>query len=97
MPKSTDWLVHGALPIDLILRAWEDDSFRQRLEQDPVKMLSELGFEVKGQEIRIHSNSDTVLHFTLPIKPPALVALDSSQLRQVLIEDRKCASTGTCD
>jgi hypothetical protein len=53
-----------------VARAWGDEAFKQRLLADPGQALAEQGIAVPpGVEVRVHENSPTVVHLTLPPKP----------------------------
>lgn len=51
-------------------RAWSDEAFKQRLLADPAAVLAEQGIAVPpGVEVRMHENTATVFHLTLPPAP----------------------------
>lgn len=54
----------------LVARAWKDDTFKQRLLQDPAEVLLEEGIAIPaGVEVRVVENSDSVFYLSLPPKP----------------------------
>ena len=55
----------------LVARAWADPAFKARLLADPATVLKENGVVVPaGIEFRVVENTDTVIHLTIPLKPP---------------------------
>src|SRR5262245_16541524 len=54
----------------LVARAWGDEAFRARLLAEPAAALAEQGIAVPaGVEVRVHEQTPTVVHLTLPPKP----------------------------
>jgi hypothetical protein len=55
----------------IILRAWEDEAFKQELLADPRGCIErELGVQLPdGFQIFIHEQTPTTLHLILPMKP----------------------------
>ena len=80
----------------LVAQAWADEKLKQRLIDNPAKVLKEYGMEVpEGVEIRVVENTDKVKFLTLPTKPPGeLTELDASQMRAVVGGVELKASTG---
>ena len=51
----------------VVAKAWQDDSFKQRLLSDPATVLAESGLTVPdGIEIKVLENTDTTRHFIMP-------------------------------
>jgi hypothetical protein len=66
----------------VVAKAWEDESFKQRLLSQPKAVLTENGIEVPDNlEIRAVENTDDVLYITLPAQPSA--ELNDEQLEMV--------------
>ena len=54
----------------LVARAWSDEAFRQRLLAEPAAVLAEQGIDFPpGLEVRLHEDTPTLVHLTLP--PPS--------------------------
>jgi hypothetical protein len=54
----------------LVARAWGDEAFKQRLLADPAPALAEQGIPIPpGVEVRMHENTASVVHLTLPPAP----------------------------
>jgi hypothetical protein len=54
----------------LVARTWSDEGFKRRLLAAPGPALAEQGIPVPpGVEVRVHENSPTVFHLTLPPQP----------------------------
>ncbi len=57
----------------IVLRAWSDASFRQRLLTEPAMVLRENGIAVpEGTEVPVHEARPGVQHFFLPARPDGL-------------------------
>ena len=80
----------------LVAQAWADEKLKQRLIDNPAKVLKEHGMEVPaGVEIRVVENTEKVKFLTLPTKPPGeLMELDASQMRAVVGGVEPKASAG---
>jgi hypothetical protein len=54
----------------LVARAWGDEAFKRRLLAEPAAALAEQGIRLPpGVEIRVHEDSPTAVHLTLPPAP----------------------------
>ena len=54
----------------LVARAWSDETFKARLLAAPAPALAEQGIELpSGVEVRVHENTATLVHLTLPPAP----------------------------
>jgi hypothetical protein len=54
----------------LVARAWGDEAFKERLMATPAVVLAEQGIPVPpGVEVRVHENTSSVFHLTLPPEP----------------------------
>ncbi len=78
----------------IIAKAWMDDEFKGRLTSDPATVLREEGIEVpQGVELKIVENTDEVVHFVLPGKPPGVTIeeLDGREAANSMCCLVKCA------
>ena len=67
----------------VIVKAWNDDTFKQKLLKDAAAVLKEEGVDIpQGVQVRIVEDTDTVVHFVLP-RPPRDQKLNDSQLAHV--------------
>ena len=65
---------------EVILKAWTDEDYLQRLRDDPAAALDEEGIPVRpGVKVVLHEDTEEVNHLVLPIKP---VDLEVSDLRE---------------
>jgi len=54
----------------VITKAWNDDSFKQRLLADTMAVLKEEGVQVPaGLEVRAVENTEKLVHMIIPLKP----------------------------
>jgi hypothetical protein len=54
----------------IIAKAWSDSNFKQKLLNEPQKVLKEHGIDTQtGMEIRIFENTNKVTYLILPEKP----------------------------
>lgn len=54
----------------VILKAWTDDDFKQRLLADPATVLQENGVQVQpGVGVKVLEDTDDVNYLVLPTKP----------------------------
>jgi len=54
----------------IIVKAWSDDEFKQRLLTDPAAVLKAEGMDIpEGVEIRVVENTDKLQHIVLPPRP----------------------------
>lgn len=62
---------------EVVLKAWTDDGYRQRLQQDPKTALQEAGFPVpEGMQVKVVEESDNVAYVVIPKKPDNLQVSD---------------------
>ena len=65
----------------LIFRAWTDETFKQKLLADPMKVLAEEGGHLPpGMEFKPLENSEKVFHLVLPTRPTHLSDLDLDKI-----------------
>lgn len=75
----------------VLAKAWEDESFKQRLLSEPKAVLVENGIEVPGNlAIRVVENTEDTLYITLPAPPSA--ELKDEQLE--MVAGGSCLGTG---
>jgi Nitrile hydratase, alpha chain len=80
----------------VIVKAWTDEVFKQRLLTNPMQVLQEEGVEVpKGMEVRAVENTEKVFNLVIPQKP-RIQELTAEEIR---ISDRwtNMADHPTCD
>jgi hypothetical protein len=54
---------------EVVAKAWSDESFKERLKQDPHGVLAEHGIEVpQGTQVNVVEDTDSVQHLVLPLK-----------------------------
>jgi hypothetical protein len=62
---------------EVILKAWTDEDYLQRLRDDPAAALDEEGISVPpGVSVVLHEDTDEVNHLVLPVKPADLEVSD---------------------
>lgn len=55
--------------VQIIAKAWTDDSFKRKLLSDPAATLKAEGVDIPvGVEVRVVENTDKVFHLVLPAK-----------------------------
>lgn len=63
--------------IEIISKAWTDDSFKAKLMSDPIATLKAEGVDLPaGLQVRIVENTENVVHFVLPLMPKELTDQD---------------------
>jgi hypothetical protein len=72
----------------LLADCWADPALKQRLLQDPATVLKERGIAAPaGSQVKIHEDSDAVIHFVLPRKPAE---------GELSVEELQAVSGGYC-
>jgi hypothetical protein len=57
----------------LIAKCWADESFKQKVLSDPATTLKAEGVELPaGLLLKVHENTDKVLHLVIPAQPTDL-------------------------
>lgn len=74
--------------LDIIVKAWRDEQFRQALLKNPKKAIED-EFRVMVPDdmtISVHEESDNSLHLIVPSKPTQIVAdtLSDDELKEVI-------------
>ncbi|MDC3958858.1 NHLP leader peptide family RiPP precursor [Polyangium jinanense] len=81
---SADEMANLAVWDRVVLRAWQDPEFRQKLTDDPNAVLSELGFKIPaGVRFVVVENTPDRRHIVLPSAPSgdvSVLPLDTSPL-----------------
>jgi hypothetical protein len=73
---------HSKKWAEVILKAWKDEKFKERLIEAPDIILKEHGIDVPvGVQYMIHENTSTLMHMALPAKPPG--HLTDEQLKDI--------------
>ncbi|KEO80922.1 NHLP leader peptide family RiPP precursor [Tumebacillus flagellatus] len=66
---------------EVVAKAWADESFKERLKQDPHGVLAEHGIEVPvGATVNVVEDTDTEKHFVLPLKAVGGISPDTTKL-----------------
>lgn len=77
-------LARKQLEASIILRAWQDDEFRQRLFNDPRAAVEEMGMEVpEGMSVSVVEEPATAWQIAVPPRPYRADELTEAQLQQV--------------
>jgi hypothetical protein len=74
MPESGDKILEQWK--EIVKRAWESDSFRKMLLENPAGVLEAAGMDPGVGSVIIHQNDANTRHFVLPAKP-ADVSVDA--------------------
>ena len=54
----------------MVIRAWSDEAFKERLLSDPITVFKETGIAVpQGLDVKVIENTEKAVHFILPPKP----------------------------
>jgi hypothetical protein len=62
---------------EVIIKAWSDEGYLQRLREDPGAVLDEAGVVVgPGVRVEVHEDSDEVNHLVIPVKPADMEVSD---------------------
>ncbi len=74
--------------LDIIVKAWRDEAFRQQLLKDPKKAI-EKEFDIKvpqDMNIAVHEENEHSLHLIVPSVPPHFITGDLSddELKDVI-------------
>lgn len=73
---SADEMANLAVWDRAVLRAWQDPEFRQKLIDDPNKVLAELGFKIPpGVRFVVAENTAERRHIVLPAAPSGDVSV----------------------
>lgn len=58
---------------EIILRCWEDETFKRLLKADPLGTLRRAGILIPtGMTVRVLEDSERVMHLVIPVKPTTL-------------------------
>lgn len=61
----------------IIVRAWEDPEFRQRLMANPAAAFAEFGIQApEGVTIKVLADDPHTQHFVLPQKPAPIIEVE---------------------
>ena len=76
-PNGTDKQTVANQMGEVVLKAWTDDDFKQRLLADPATVLQENGVPVPpGVAVKVVEDTDQVNYFVLPSKPEGMEISD---------------------
>ncbi|MEZ4465843.1 MAG: hypothetical protein R3F60_16140 [bacterium] len=53
----------------IVKAAWESDSFKQMLLENPIGVLKSAGMDPGVERVEIHEDTATTRHFVLPARP----------------------------
>lgn len=68
----------------VIVKAWKDEAFKQRLLADPAAVLEGEGVEIPGGlDVRVVEDTGSRIHLVIPAPPPVTDALSDEQLDHV--------------
>ena len=74
--------------IQIVLKAWTDETFKQQLLADPAAVMKANGIPVpKGITITAVENTDKAVFVTLPAKPHGLTKDDVKKVSFGIIDD----------
>jgi hypothetical protein len=74
----------------LIARTWDDEGLRAKLLSDPTTVMRAHGMDIPpGVTVKVVPNTETVMHFALPMKPTAR-DLSEEQLGAVTGGNQTC-------
>jgi hypothetical protein len=77
----------------VVVKAWTDEAFKQRLLAEPATVLREQGIELpSGLEVRVVEDTERRRHFVLP-RRPAEGELSEAELDQAAGGTCSCACT----
>lgn len=63
---------------EIVVEAWNNEDFKQRLLKDPLRILEERGIKFQsGVTCKIHEDSSREVHLSLPTKPKGPISRDS--------------------
>lgn len=68
----------------VIVKAWKDEAFKQRLLADPAAVLDGEGVEIPGGlDVRVVEDTDSRIHLVIPAAPSVPDELNDEQLEGV--------------
>lgn len=88
---------YGQLPHDLIVKAWEDESFKDKLLKNPNEAFQELGYEPPAETTRVVVNTNSEAFFVLPEMPASLQGASRQDMLEYTIKNTGDKASGTCD
>lgn len=76
---------HSSPIREVVLRAWTDPEFKQKLMEDPKAVFSEFGIEVPedGRDLTVVENGSKKAYFVLP-ETPDLGSLSDDQIQSLV-------------
>ena len=89
--QPSEW---GQKWVQVVNKAWADESFKKRLLGNPAAVLKEHGMELPpGVQVKVVENTDKVFHLTLPPKssPQELSEDDLAAIAGGLAAGKYCA------
>ena len=88
---------YGQLPHDIIVKAWEDESFRDRLLTNPNEAFRECGYDPPAETTRVVVNTKREASFVLPEMHESLRGASPQDMFDYTIKSTGDKASGTCD
>ena len=67
----------------LVMRAWNDSEFKNKLSANPRQTLKEIGLDLPPElELEVHIQTPNHIHLIIPEKPPGLGELTEEEMRK---------------
>lgn len=80
---------------EVIAKAWSDESFKQKLIQNPKEALKEMGIDIPANmPIKVCDSSDGTFYLVLPKKPEG--NLSEEELKRYTGGNWACGGCGIC-
>jgi hypothetical protein len=70
--------------INIVARAWRDETFKKQLLKNPSQVLKEHGIDVPGITFHVHASSKKDIHLGIPPVPSNLSKLDEEEIKQII-------------
>lgn len=68
---------------EIVLRAWTDSDFKNKLTSDSESVFKEFGISTNAKKIKVVENSKDTAYFVLP-EAPDLSNIDKAQIEKVI-------------
>lgn len=88
---------YGQLPHDVIVRAWQDEAFRNKLLTNANEAFAEAGYIAPAQSTLVTINTHERASFVLPSMPDSLVGATFEDMLKHSIANTGDKASGTCD
>ncbi len=97
MKKLDVFTPYGQLPHHIIVKAWQDEKFKEKLLNDPIGAFDEAGYEAPAEKLIVTINTEKVASFVLPEMPKSLVGSSYQDMLEFTIASTGDKASGTCD